>query len=151
MITILTTKQVAEIIGVKPYGVYPLMKTDNLPFIELGRNYCFNEKSILQWKQTYDRQQAKKADVLKTKEIASMLKVSVTNVYTLVKKEGLPCEVVKRGNVNRYHFKEEAVVEWLLSKEKNKPAEEEIEALIETTENAKRQFKKAMPSGSVAA
>ena len=144
---ILATRQVAEMVGVKPYKIYQLIKQDNMPFIKLVRSYCFFEKSILLWKAIYDKRQAKKADTLSTKEIASMLSISIANVYTLAKNEGLPCIIEKRGNVNRYYFKEEAVVGWLLSKEQSKPAEEEIAELLSTNEKAQEV---AMPSGIAA-
>jgi excisionase family DNA binding protein len=128
---ILTTKQVAKLLGVKLYMVYTLIRTHNLPYIRLGRNYVFLVSSILQWKETEDKRRAETADTLSTKQIASMLSVSIAKVYHLVRTQGLPCKVVKWGNRNRYFFIEEEVFIWLVSQEQNKPAETQITEMLE--------------------
>ena len=132
---ILTTKQVAELLGVKQQKVYQLIKGEKLPNVKLGKYYCFFEDSILKWKETYDKKEAEKEAgkclTIKALKIASILGCSIARVYALVKNEGLPCVVERHGKSNRYFFNEEEFVIWLMGKENNKPIEEQIMEAVE--------------------
>jgi len=131
-INILKRKDVAGLLGVKPTKIFQLIANENLPHIKKGERFFFVESSVLTWKQGYEKRQAEKRNANNTtKEIAKMLGVSVANVYSLVKNEGLPCVIEKCYNVKRYHFDKEKVLHWFLSDEKNKPEEEETEEVVD--------------------
>jgi len=138
---LLKTKQVADLLGVKPTKIYQLIANEKLPYIKKGKIYFFIKDSVLLWKQEYDKRQAERRDV-GAKQIANMLGVSVASVYSLAKNEGMPCEIEKikclscskKEFIYSYSFNAEEVLNWFLSGEQNKPAEKEnaLTAMFET-------------------
>jgi excisionase family DNA binding protein len=112
---ILNTRQVAELLGVKQQKVYQLIKSENLPHIKFGRMYRFFESSILEWKAECDRIESERPSFMKAQIIASHLRCSTSTVYNLAKKEGLSWSCVNKDKLNI----------WLMSKERNRPAQKE--------------------------
>jgi excisionase family DNA binding protein len=132
--SLLNTKEAAGLLGVEPNKVYQFAKTGNLPFIKLGRNYCYIEARVLVWKAEYEKRQAEIASTCSAKEVSALLRVSVSKVYRLVNDDRLPCLIEKKGGINRYYFKDEDIIAWLLEKEQNRPAEEQLTEMLETPE-----------------
>ena len=131
---ILTTRQVAELLKVKTPKVYQLIKSENLPHIKLGRGYRFFESSILEWKKECDRIEAERPSFMKAQIIASHLRCSTSTVYNLAKQEGLSWSCVDEEKLNL----------WLITKERNRPAQKEQPIATE------KEQKVAMPSGIAA-
>jgi len=46
---VLTVKETAEVLKVKPQWVYRMIRRDNLPFIRLGRQIRIDEDSLERW------------------------------------------------------------------------------------------------------
>jgi excisionase family DNA binding protein len=121
-IELLTTKEVAALLGVKSTKVYQLMKYKNLPYGKVGRAYRFIKSSILQWKEDYEKSEADFADSANIYKVASFLRVNIATINSLVEKEGLPYHIYKPGRYDKRYFKIEEVIYWFAEKEKNKPA-----------------------------
>ena len=46
---VLTVKETADVLKVKPQWVYRMMRTDGLPYIRLGRQVRVDEDDLKQW------------------------------------------------------------------------------------------------------
>jgi excisionase family DNA binding protein len=46
---VLTVKETAEVLKVKPQWVYRMIRSDGLPFIRLGRQIRVDEDSLEKW------------------------------------------------------------------------------------------------------
>jgi len=48
-VKVLTVKETAEVLKVKPQWVYRMIRSDGLPFIRLGRQIRIDESSLEKW------------------------------------------------------------------------------------------------------
>jgi excisionase family DNA binding protein len=124
---ILTTKQVAELLGVHLNKVYSAIKKDGLPYIRLGRRYKFIGEAVIRWKAEEPQREAERKAVREARGIMSvsqtalMLGVSSSKVYKLCKEQGLPHRKKAVGKRNRYDFHRDAITDWLFSQQKSNP------------------------------
>jgi len=118
----MTTKEIAELLNLKPSAIYGLARNHGLPHEKerCGRvsRYIFNRDRVSQWKCEYDAQEADRRESgTTTKDIADLLSFSVSMVYALAKNGGLPCETIPHGKAVRYIFNKDTVIDWFIAKE----------------------------------
>lgn len=139
---ILSTKQVAEMLGVNNADIYHYVKNEGLKTLRrTGKKLLFSKSEVIAWKPIFDiRQREKMAEesmkekLLSVKEVVKFLNnnYSVSTIYSLVESGVFPCEREQHGKQTRYFFRKEDIFSHFYGKEMGEYAESQICDMLET-------------------
>ena len=139
---ILTSRDVAEMLGVKIADIYNYVKNEGLKTLrQTGKKLLFSKRVVDAWKPIFEKRQeeklaeeAMKEKLLSVKDCVEYLenKYSASTIYSFCEAGTLPCIREQHGKQTRYFFREEELNFFFYGEEMGEYAESQICDMLET-------------------